>query len=86
MSWSVIYLLIAIGCFIVAIWRLARRANIFLVMIGVVWFFTLFFKIYLPSVYRFVLIQGVPSIGALLHYVVLPVFIILALISIKSRS
>ena len=85
MSWKLVYLLISIVCLIAGVWRLARGGNIFIVLTGFVWFFTVLFLFYLPDVYNFVLIEGVPTLGKLLHYIALPILIILIFYSVRER-
>lgn len=85
MSWKIIFLIIAIACIVMAIWKLSRHGNLFTAMVGILWFFTVLFLFFVPGVYDFVIIKGVPSLGRLIHYVALPIFIILSMSSIRHR-
>lgn len=78
MSWSVIYLIIAIVAGVFGVWKIARRGNLFLGVAGLTWFLVVLFSNYVPDLYNLVIISGVPTFGRLLHFVALPVFLILA--------
>lgn len=85
MSWKLLYLIISILCLIAGIWRITRRGYTFPGLVGVLWFFIVLFLFYLPEVYSFVVIKGVPTFGRLLHYIVLPVFIILSFYEVRQK-
>ncbi len=78
MAWSTVYLVIAIIAGIFGIWNLARRRNVFLAIAGILWFLIILFKNYVPRVYDYVLISGVPEVGSLLLFVLMPVLLIFA--------
>jgi hypothetical protein len=78
MGWSTVYFVIAVIAGILGIWNLARQRNVFLAIAGILWFLIVLFENYVPKVYRYVLVSGVPEIGSLLLYILIPVFIILA--------
>jgi hypothetical protein len=78
MGWGTAFFIISIGAGILGIWNLALRRNVFLCLTGILWFFIVLFERYIPQVYRFHLIAGIPDVGTLLLYVVVPVFVILA--------
>jgi hypothetical protein len=78
MGWSTVYFVLAIIAGVLGIWNLARQRNVFLAIAGVLWFLIVLFEHYVPGVYRYVLISGVPSVGSLLLYVFVPILIILA--------
>ena len=78
MGWGTAFFIISIVAGILGIWNLALRRNVFLCLTGILWFFILLFERYIPQVYRFRIITGIPEVGTLLLYVVLPVFVILA--------
>jgi hypothetical protein len=78
MGWSTVYLIIAIIAGILGIWNLARQRSIFLALTGILWFLVILFQSYIPRVYEMHLVAGIPSVGALFLYVVIPLFIILA--------
>ena len=86
MSWNLVYLILGIICLIGGVWRLARRGNAIAFITGGLWFLTVLFQFYLPGVYNFNLIRGVPDLGPLLHYVAVPVFLFILLFSLKERS
>jgi hypothetical protein len=79
MGWSTLYLIIGIIAGILGIWNLARQRNVFLSLTGILWFLVILFKNYIPNIYRYELpISGIPVIGDLFLFVVIPIFIILA--------
>ena len=85
MGWTTAYLVIAILAGILGIWNLARQRNIFLSITGILWFLVVLFVHYVPSVYNYVLISGIPEVGVLLTYVLVPVFLILAFFTGNRR-
>jgi len=78
MGWSTVYLVISIIAAILGIWNLARQRNVFLSLTSILWFLIVLFMQYIPKVYNYVLISGVPEVGPLLLLVVMPIFLILA--------
>ncbi len=78
MGWSTVYLVLAIIAAILGIWNLARQRNVFLSLSGILWFLIVLFKQYIPRVYEYNLISGLPVVGDLLLLVLLPIFMILA--------
>ena len=78
MGWSTVYLVLAIITAILGIWNLARQRNVFLSLSGILWFLIVLFKQYIPRVYDYNLISGLPVVGDLLLLVLLPIFMIFA--------
>jgi len=78
MGWSTVYLVLAIIAAIIGIWNLARQRNVFLSLTGILWFLIVLFMKYIPNVYNYNLISGLPVVGELLLLVILPIFVILA--------
>jgi hypothetical protein len=78
MGWSTVYLILAIIAAILGIWNLARQRNVFLSLTGILWFLIVLFMQYVPKVYNYNLISGLPVIGELLLLVIMPIFLILA--------
>jgi hypothetical protein len=78
MGWGTAFFIISIVAGILGIWNLALRRNVFLCLTGILWFFIVLFERYIPQVYRFRIITGIPEVGTLLLYVVVPLFVILA--------
>ncbi len=78
MGWSTVYLILAIIAAILGIWNLARQRNVFLSLAGILWFLIVLFKQYIPKVYDYNLVSGLPVVGDLLLLVVLPIFVIFA--------
>ncbi|MGO9309529.1 MAG: hypothetical protein ACLQDL_10975 [Spirochaetia bacterium] len=78
MVWSTVYLVIAVIAGIIGIWNLARQRAVFLSLTAVLWFLIVLFERYIPRVYEYHMADGVPSVGSLFLYVVLPIFLILA--------
>jgi hypothetical protein len=54
------------------------QRNIFLSLTGILWFLIVLFMRYIPNVYNYNLISGLPVVGELLLLVILPIFVILA--------
>jgi hypothetical protein len=78
MGWSTVYLILAILAGIFGIWNLARQRNIFLALTGILWFLLVLFRQYIPKVYDYQIASGMPGIGTLVLWVIIPIFIILA--------
>ncbi|HUI73234.1 MAG TPA: hypothetical protein VL354_22120 [Spirochaetia bacterium] len=78
MGWSTVYLILAIIAAILGIWNLARQRNVFLSLTGILWFLIVLFMQYIPKVYNYSLISGLPEVGPLLLLVLMPIFVILA--------
>ena len=78
MGWGTAFFIISIASGILGIWNLALRRNVFLCLTGILWFFIVLFERYIPQVYRFRIITGIPEVGTLLLSIVLPLFVILA--------
>ncbi|MGA2765336.1 MAG: hypothetical protein ABSG17_18465 [Spirochaetia bacterium] len=78
MGWSTVYLILAIIAAILGIWNLARQRNVFLSLAGILWFLIVLFKQYIPRVYDYNLVAGLPVVGDLLLLVLLPIFLIFA--------
>lgn len=85
MGWSTAYFIIGIVAGILGIWNLARHRNAFLSLTGILWFFIVLFERYIPQVSRFHILAGIPQVGTLLLYVLLPVFLILAFFAGSRR-
>ncbi len=85
MSWETVYLIIAIVVGILGIWNLARQRNAFVAVVGLLWFLAILFKFFVGDVYNFVLIEGIPSIGNLVMFVLIPALVFFALLSRDRR-
>jgi len=85
MGWSTLYLVIAIVAGIIGIWNLARQRAIFLSLTGILWFLIVLFERYIPKVYGYHIAEGMPALGSLFLYVVIPIFLILAFFTTSSR-
>jgi hypothetical protein len=85
MSWEHLYLVIGIAALLVSVWRLARGAHLLLPLAGILWFLVVLFRFFVPEAYRLALIRGVPSLGRLIHYVAVPVLLVLLLLSVRGR-
>ncbi len=85
MQWSTIYLILAILAGGFGIWRIARGRNSFLGLLGILWFFIILFKFYVPDLFGLVLIKGIPTLGRILEYLLTPVFLLLAYVNIGPR-
>ncbi len=86
MGWSTVYLVIGIVAGIIGIWNLARQRNVFLSLTGILWFLVVLFSQYIPSIYTYRFAEGIPEVGSLVLYIVIPVFIIIAFFSSTRRQ
>jgi hypothetical protein len=86
MVWSTVYLVIAIIAAIIGIWNLARQRSIFLSLSGILWFLVVLFRWIVPTakVYDYRIAEGLPVVGDLVLYVVIPIFLILAFLTTYS--
>jgi hypothetical protein len=85
MGWSTLFFIIAIIVGIIGIWNLARQRSIFLSLAGILWFLIVLFERYIPSVYTYRIAEGVPALGTLFLYVVVPVFLVIAFFTAGNR-
>jgi hypothetical protein len=85
MGWSTVYLIVAILAGVVGIWNLARQRSIFLSLTGILWFLVVLFEQYIPKVYSFRIASGVPGLGTLLLFILVPLFILLAFFTSGGR-
>ncbi len=85
MGWSTVYLILAILAGIFGIWNLARQRNIFLSLTGILWFLIVLFELYIPKIYDYQIASGMPGVGRLALYVVIPIFLIFAFFSQNRR-
>jgi len=85
MGWNTLFFVIAIIVGIVGIWNLARQRSIFLSLAGILWFLIVLFERYIPSVYTYRIAEGVPGLGTLFLYVVLPIFLVIGFFTTGSR-
>jgi predicted neutral ceramidase superfamily lipid hydrolase len=81
MGWSTVFIILGILAGILGLWNLARQRNVFLACTSILWFLIVLFAHYIRSWYDFVLISGLPSVGNLMLWVLLPAFLILAFFS-----
>jgi hypothetical protein len=85
MAWSTIYLVLAIIVAVLGIWNIARSRSVFLSLIGIVWFVFVLFERWVPEAYRFVIVRGMPSVGSLLQYLVIPILLVVAFFTGSRR-
>ncbi len=85
MQWGTIYLILAILAGGLGIWKIARGRNTFLGLLGILWFLIILFKFYVPDLFDMRLIRGIPTLGRLLEYLLVPVFLLLAYINTGRR-
>ena len=85
MAWSTVYLVLAIIVAVLGIWNIARRRSIFLSLIGIVWFVVVLFERWVPEAYRYVIVRGIPSLGSLLLYLVIPLLLVVAFFTGSRR-
>ncbi len=77
MPWYTVYLILAIIVAVLGIWNLARKRNVFISLIGIVWFIFVLFLKYVPQAFNFEVVSGL-TVGSILQYLVVPVFLIIA--------
>ena len=85
MGWNTLFFVIAILFGVVGIWNLARQRNVFLSLSGILWFLVLLFQQYIPSIYDYRIAEGAPTLGQLVLYLVIPVFLIISFFSAANR-
>jgi len=85
MAWNVVFLIGGITTLVLGIYSFTQRKRLFLSIIGVVWFLIVLFKLFIPNVYGFVLIQGIPVLGDILLFLVLPALLVLAFFQHRLR-
>ncbi len=85
MGWQTVYLVISIVLGILGIWNLARQRNVFLSISSILWFLVVLFKFFVRDIYEYVLISGIPGVGDLVLFVLIPVFLFLAFFSYYRR-
>jgi hypothetical protein len=85
MSWAIVYLVISVIAGFMGIWNLARQRNVFLSLAGILWFLVVLLGLYVKQVYNYQLASGLPVVGDLLLYVLLPVLVILAFFTMTTR-
>ena len=78
MGWSTLYLVLGIIAGILGIWNLARQRNVFLSLMGVLWFLIILFKLYVGQVYSYRILAGIPDVGSILLFVLMPILLLLA--------
>ncbi len=86
MSWNVFYLILGIMCIIAGVWRLARGGNFYIVITAILWFLSVLFMFFVKSAYNYKISTNIPSLGNIIHFVAVPVFLILSLYSVKRKS
>jgi hypothetical protein len=84
-TWTTVYLIVGIVVGALGLWHLARRGDPYLCVTGILWFLVTLFRLYVPGVWTLVIVQGLPSVGSLLLYLAVPVFLALALIGRGAR-
>ena len=85
-TWTTIYLIAAIVTGAMGIWTLARGSrNPYLSIAGILWFAAILFRFFIRDVANFVIVRGLPTLGDLLLFAAIPVFLILAFLGTGSR-
>ena len=78
-------MIVGVVLLIVGIWNLARQRYIFLSLVGILWFLVVLSENYIPSWYNYRFAEGVPAVGTLVLYLVVPVFLFIAFLSTNNR-
>jgi hypothetical protein len=84
MTWSVIYLVLAVLMAVAGIWNLAQRKSFFLSAISLVWILVVLFRFYFPGSYNFTVLPDL-TFASLLQYVVIPILLILLFFAHRKR-
>jgi hypothetical protein len=85
MSWSVLYLILGIFCIVAGVWRLARGGNIYIVFTCILWFLSVLLYFNMKATYNYFISKNLPSLGDTIHFILVPIFLILSLYSVKRR-
>jgi hypothetical protein len=88
MAWEIIYFVIGIVLAVVGIWNLAQRRFIFLSIVSLLFFLVALFSFIVKiGIISFELVPGTPltSVGNIVVYGVIPIFIILAFFTRTNR-
>jgi hypothetical protein len=85
MGWNTLFFIVGIVFGVVGIWNLARQRNVFLSLAGILWFLVMLFQQYIPRVYDYRLADGVPALGQLFIFLVIPVFLVIAFFAYTNR-
>ena len=85
-TWTTVYLIAAIVAGAMGIWTLARGSrNPYISIAGILWFAAILSRFFIREIAQFVLVKGLPTLGDLLLFVAVPVFLILSFLSLGSR-
>lgn len=84
MSWTVVYLILAVLMAATGIWHLAQRRSLLLSVVAVLWVLVILLRFYFPSAYNFAVL---PELGfaALLQYIAIPILLILTFLTTRRR-
>lgn len=80
MTWNTIFFIIAAVVLAFGIYRIIRVGGNYLSYTAIAWFIAIFFMMYIPGVYDMHLIDGIPSLGKIIHYIVMPVLMTITLV------
>jgi hypothetical protein len=83
MSWTLLYLILGILVAVLGIWNLARGTNLFLSLLGIFWFAVILLRFYVTQINVTIVPQM--TLAGLLEYLALPLVLILAFFTYKSR-
>ena len=83
MSWTLVYLILAIAVAVLGIWNLARGTNLFLSLVGIFWFLVVLLRFYISQIN--VIILPEMRLAGILEYLALPIALILAFLTYRTR-
>ena len=83
MSWTLVYLILAIAVAVLGIWNLARGTNLFLALIGIFWFLVVLLRFYVTQIN--VRLLPAMRLAGLLEYIAIPIALLLAFLTFRSR-
>jgi len=86
MAWNIIYFIIAIGAAVVGVWNLAQRKYLFLSIACILWFLVVLFTWIATEVGIINMAFAGTTVGNLVLYGFIPVFLILAFFTRRTRQ
>jgi hypothetical protein len=80
MTWNMIFFIISAVVLAFGIYRIIRVGGNYLSYTAIAWFTAMLFMMYLPNLYDLHLINGIPSLGKIVHYIIMPILLTITLI------
>lgn len=83
MPWNIIFLIGGIATLVLGVYSITQRKQLFISIVGIIWFAIVLFKWFIPDVYNIVLIRA--YLGDILLFLGLPVLLVLAFFQRRRR-